>query len=335
MQYKHLSIEEREKIQEMLWQEYSIRKIATKLGRSPSSISREIQKNNSEIRKSYTPRIANERALKKRKSRGRIDRLKNSTVREYVATHLKLGWSPEQVSATCEKGTGDSISHEAVYQYIYSQIHRDGYGYLKPNKEDLRPYLARRKKRRTLQGLRSTHRIVKGPLPSIDLRPKEVEKRKIVGHWEDDLIISRESSNNLKTINERVSGLVLISRVANATMQEGDRAVCKKMNTIPQQYRKTLTRDRGSENLGYKKLQKDLNIKVYFAHAYSSWERGSNENLNGLIRRYFPKKTDFKTITDEEIQKVEYLLNSRPRKRLGWKTPYEVFYEHTGVALQC
>ena len=334
MRYKHLTIEEREKIQEMLWQKQSIRSIALRLKRSPSSILREIRKNKPKQRKVYTPRLANERALEKRKSRGREDRLKSSAVRVYVTAHLKLGWSPQQIAATCEESIGNTISHEAIYQYIYAQVYRNGYGYLKPGKEDLRPYLARRKKSRTHAGVRRTQRVIKGPLPSIDIRPKEVEERKKVGHWEDDLIVSRESAENLKTINERVSGIVFITRVSNGTMKEGDLAVCKRLSIIPPEYRKTLTRDRGSENLGYEKLQKELGIKIFFAHTYSSWERGSNENLNGLIRRFFPKKTDFRTITDEEIRQVEYLLNSRPRKRLGWKTPYEVFYEHTGVALE-
>lgn len=130
-----------------------------------------------------------------------------------------------------------------------------------------------------------------------------------------------------------LGGLVFISRVSNDTAEVGDRAVLNRMKTAPRVYRKTLTRDRGTENIKYYGLERELGIQVFFAHAYSSWERGSNENLNGLIRRYFPKKTDFRIITDDEIQRVEYLLNSRPRKRLGWKTPYQVFYEMTGVAL--
>ena len=227
-----------------------------------------------------------------------------------------------------------SISHEAIYQYVYAQVHRNGYGYTKPKKEDLRSYLARRKKRRTPQGLRRSHRILKGPLPSIDERPEIVDLRTEVGHWEDDLVVSRESSDNLKTINERVSGVVFISKVPDGTAAVGDEAVTRRLKTIPTPFRKTLTRDRGSENVKYEKLAQELNIQVFFAHPYSSWERGSNENLNGLIRRFFPKKTDFRLVTDAEIQRVEYLLNSRPRKRLGWKSPYQVFYEMTGVALQ-
>ena len=107
----------------------------------------------------------------------------------------------------------------------------------------------------------------------------------------------------------------------------------KERETIQSKYLKTLTMDRGSENLGYKEIEDVLGLDCFYAHAYSSWERGCNENLNGLIRRYLPKKTDFNTVSDEDIKKIEYLLNSRPRKRLGWKTPYEVFYNITGVAL--
>lgn len=333
MQYQHFSIEEREKIQELLWQKASLRTIAKELGRNPSSVSREIQRNNPVEKNRYTPRMAHERALKHRKRRGREERLKNKDLREYVVYHLKLGWSPEQIAGTSKNAIGTSISYEAIYQYIYSQIHRKGYGYLKPGKEDLRPYLARRRKRRMKKGLRKSYRIEKGPLPSIDARPKEVNSRQVVGHWEDDCIVSRSSTYRLKTTNERMSGLVFISRMNNGTMEESNSATLKRLTIIPQLFRKTLTRDRGSENLGYEELENSLGIQCFFAHAYHSWERGSNENLNGLIRRFFPKKTDFLYIADEEIQWVEYLLNSRPRKRLGWRTPYEVFYELTGINL--
>ena len=334
MAYKHFSIEEREKIQELLWEKRSIRFIASVLNRNPSSVAREIERNKPPERHRYTPRTSHERALKKRKSRGRTTRLKNEAVRAHVVTHLKLGWSPEQIAAMCKSAIGTGISHEAIYQYVYAQIHRDGYGYIKPGCEDLRPYLPRRRKRRIQKGHRASYRVDKGPLPSIDIRPKEVDQRKRVGHWEDDLIVSRSSRDALKTINERVSGIVFIARVRNGTMEETNRVVSGRLGIIPPQYRKTLTRDRGSENLGYEALEHALNIRCFFAHAYHSWERGSNENTNGLIRRFFTKKTDFRAITDEEIRRVEYLLNTRPRKRLGWKTPYQVFYQHTGVALE-
>jgi IS30 family transposase len=335
MQYKHFTIEEREKIQEMFWQKLSIRDIAKALSRSPSSISREIKRNKPPIHKVYTPRLAHARALVFRQHRGREGRLKNDKLRNYVSAQLKLGWSPEQIAAMSEKAAGTIISHEAIYQYVYAQVYRSGNGYLRPGKEDLRPYLARRRKRRMKKGFRKPYRVEKGPLPSIDERPKEVEKRIVLGHWEDDCIVSRSSAERLKTVNELFSGIVFITKINNGTIAETNRAVNQRLGSVPKQFRKTLTRDRGSENLGHEEIEHELGIRCFFAHAYHSWERGSNENTNGLIRRFFPKKTDFRTISDKEIRRVEYLLNSRPRKRLGWKTPYEVFYELTGVALEC
>lgn len=330
-QYKQLSIEERENIQFGIWQKKSIRQMAKELDRSPSSIAREINKNRDSINRCrYNSRIANEKSINNRSHRGRELRLKSIALRQYVVEHLKLGWSPEQIAAN----SIEKISHEAIYQYIYAQIHRNGYGYIRPGCEDLRPYLARRKKRRMKKGLRSSYRIEKGPLPSIDNRPKEVNIKKKIGHWEDDLIVSKLSKQALKTVNERVSGLVFIEKVKNKTIQESNRAVAKRLKSVPLQYRKTLTRDRGSENLGHKELEKEIGIKCYFAHAYHSWERGANENLNGLIRRFLPKGTDFSTVSEAQIRNIEYLINSRPRKRLGWKTPYEVFYKMTGVALK-
>lgn len=334
MKYKHFGIEEREKIQEMLWQKESLRSIAKAVNRSPSSVSREIKKNKPPEKNQYTPRLAHDRALEHRKHRGREKRLKNDTVRTYVVAHLKLGWSPEQIAGTINEKIGEKISHEAIYQYIYAQVYRDGHGYLKPGHEDLRQYLTLRRKRRMPKRMRKVRRILKGPLPSIEDRPEEVGMRTRIGDWEDDLVVSRATPDALKTLNERLSGIVFITRVLDHTMQETNRVVEERMRALPRSCRKTLTRDRGSENMGYRELEEELGINCYFANAYHPWERGSNENANGLIRRFFPKKTDFSTVTDAEIRKVEHLLNNRPRKRLGFKTPYEVFYQLTGVALQ-
>lgn len=335
MNYKQLTVEERERIQELLWQKASVRKIAQELGRSPSSISRELKRNQTKQLRLYRPRLAQNQALERRTHRQDRKLDANKQLKTYVTTQLKLGWSPEQIAASATKATGASISYEAIYQYVYAQIHRGGRGYLKPGKEDLRPYLARRHNRRMKQGLRKPHRICKGPLPSIDVRPEEVLERNVVGHWEDDSIVYTPTcSVRLRTTNELTSGVVFIARTKNATMADANRITEQCLGSLAPKLRKTLTRDRGSENMGYADLEKSLGIDCYFAHAYHSWERGANENVNGLIRRFFPKGTDFRTLTEAQIVQVEHLLNSRPRKRLGWKTPYEVFYELTGVALE-
>ena len=335
MNYKQLTVEEREKIQELLWQKVSVRGIAKQLGRSASSISREIKRNQTEKLELYRPRLAHEKALDRRTHRQGRKLDSNEELSSYVKTYLKLGWSPEQISARSKNIAGVSISHEAIYQYIYAQVHRGGYGYVKPGKEDLRQYLARRRNRRMKKGMRKSYRIQKGPLPSIEDRPKEVAARSVVGHWEDDSIVYTPTCPvRLRTTNELTSGLVFIEKTKDSTMIDANRITNKRLGVLPPELLKTLTRDRGSENMGFETLEQDLGINVYFAHAYHLWERGANENLNGLIRRYLPKGTDFRTLSDQDIARIEYLLNSRPRKRLGWKTPYEVFYELTGVALQ-
>lgn len=272
--------------------------------------------------------------MEHRKKRGREERLKNPVLRGYVIAHLKLGWSPEQIAATAKDAVGISVSHEAIYQFVYARVSKAS-NLTYRHQEDLRPYLARHRRQRMKKGMRKPFRIDAGPLPSIDLRPAAVGARVEVGHWEDDSIVHAPTDPvRLRTANERLSGIVLIDKAHLRTMAEANRITIKRFSSLPKRARRTLTRDRGSENVGYEELQEKLGMKIYFAHAYHSWERGSNENANGLVRRFFPKGTDFRTISDEEIRMVERLLNSRPRKRLGWKTPYQVFYELTGVALQ-
>ena len=331
MQYKHLSIEEREKIQDLLWQKKSIRSIAEALGRSPSSITREI-KCNIPLQSKYTPRLANERALSKRKSRGRKLRLRSNFIRRYVIDHLKSGYSPEQISGRLHYEYLDqNISHEAIYQYIYNNVYRGGYGYMKPGYVDLRIYLKRRHKQRQKHGTRKHQRIFKPKGLSIDDRPSEVETRKTIGHWEGDSVVSRKSKVGLNTLVERKTGLVFISKIQNGTAQETSEVVLQRLQDLPKAFRKTLTVDNGTENFGYQNIKEALDVSCYFAHPYHSWERGTNENTNGLIRWYFPKGTDFATISNETIQAVERALNNRPRKRLGWMTPLEAF--NLGVAL--
>ena len=331
MQYEHLNIEEREKIQELLWQKISIRTIAKAIGRSPSSVSREINRN-IPLRRSYRPRLANERALIKRACRGRKMRLKSGFIRRYVVAGLKSGLSPEQIAGRLHlEHPIESISHEAIYQYIYSHIYRQGWGQVKPHYQDLRPYLKRRHKRRGQKGMRGVQRIFRPKGPSIDDRPAEVATRQVLGHWEGDSVISRQSSVGLNTLVERKTGLVLITKIKNRTALETREVVVDRLKQLPLTMRKTLTVDNGTENSDYQEITDALQISCYFAHPYHSWERGTNENTNGLIRWYFPKGTDFATISDEAIKAVENTLNNRPRKRLGWKTPLEVFNESVAL----
>jgi IS30 family transposase len=175
--------------------------------------------------------------------------------------------------------------------------------------------------------MRTVQRVFRPKGLSIDDRPKEIEERKIVGHWETDSVVSRQSSVGLNTLVERKTGLVFISKIENSKAQTTKNTIVNRLSCISPEFRQTVTSDNGHENFAYDEVQTELSIYWYFAHPYHSWERGTNENTNGLIRWYFPKGTDFATISDESIKAVETALNNRPRKRLGWKTPLEAFNE--------
>jgi len=324
--YKHLTIKEREIIQLMLWEKKSIRVIAKKINRPPSSVSREIKRNIDSIgRCRYNPRGAHRRALERRTNRGRKDRLKNEEIRNYVISHLKKKWSPQQIAGRIQSDLNQTISHEAIYQYIYYQVYRQGHGYLKPSCEDLRIYLRRRKKRRTPKGARRCQRVFKPKGTIIDKRPDIVNQRQRIGDWESDSVESRDHKPGINTLVDRQTGLVFISKLFDRTSRATTTAIVKRLNHLPLQAKQTITFDNGTENSNWTELERKIKVKTYFCNPYHSWERGTNENTNGLIRDYFPKKTDFTTILDEEIKKVEHDLNNRPRKRLGYKTPLEVF----------
>jgi IS30 family transposase len=332
--YKHLTVFERSLIGQKHKEGVHVADIALLVKRDRSTVIRELERNGAPQTKKYRPESAHTKALAKRANCGVRPRLKSDLIRNYTIEKLKLGWSPEQVSIRLPiDHQGQNISPEAIYQYIYASFTNLGAGKVRAGGEDLRVYLARRHKRREKKGFRATQKLYHVPLPSIEDRPKIVDRRKQIGHWEDDTMVSRESTGRLKSINERVSGVVLLGKMKDGSIAESNRVVIERLSQLPNDLCKTLTRDRGTENLGYTEIQKELNLTCYFAHAYCSQERGSNENLNGLVRRVYPKKTDFRLVTDVALRQLEYRLNSRPRKRHGGKTPLEVLFERTGCAL--
>lgn len=160
---------------------------------------------------------------------------------------------------------------------------------------------------------------------SIDLRPKVVDDRIRIGDWESDTVVSKDNRTGLNTLVERKTGLVFITRLKDKTSEATVSAIESRMRNLPDSAKQTATFDNGSENQKWQELEERTGFKCFFAHAYHSWERGTNENTNGLIRDYFPKKTDFTAIPDEQIQEVEHLLNTRPRKRLNYLTPLDMF----------
>lgn len=324
-QFTQLTIAEREEIQELLRDGYSLREIGRQLGRHHTSIARELKKHRTPVKNRYTPRLAQECTEQMRQQRGQRPRLKNQFIREYVEANLRLKWSPEQIAGRLKEDHQQIISHEAIYQYVYSRVAREGYG-VKVNGEDLRPYLRRSHKRRRRKYVPhpATQSTIRNRT-SIERRPKYIEKRRQAGHWESDSMVSGQSLAGLNSLVERSTGLLKLRKIANGSAAETATAITAQLAPLPPEMRRTLTSDNGKEHADHEQISQELELAWYFCHAYASHERGTNENTNGLVRDYLPKKTDFALVSDARIQEIEDLLNDRPRKRLGYKTPREVF----------
>ena len=227
-------------------------------------------------------------------------------------------WSPELIAGKIgQDNRGISISHEAIYQYIY---HPNTEG-----REELIGQLVRGHRKRKKKGIGRKERKTKIPnrVP-IEERPISVDNRSRYGHWEGDSMVSRKSLAALNSLVERKSRLLLLTRLERKTSELTKDAVLQRLQYFPEKARRTLTLDNGSENAQHEAITKAMGMQCYFASPYASWQRGSNEQVNGMVRRYFPKGTDFSKITDEQVTWVESRINNRPRKCLGYKTPAEV-----------
>jgi IS30 family transposase len=338
---KPFSIRERSII-EVRWgrDSKSITEIAEELKRNKSSISREIGGKPRKGVGKYNADVAHRKAISRIANRGNVPKTsKNKELKLYIEAKLKdERWSPEQVSIRLPHEFPNDktmrIATESVYQEVYRRVRRGGNGKVKQGELDLRSYLPRRHKCRATKGFRKAQKTERdASLPSIDIRPAIVEQRKRIGDWEDDTLVSRQSRSRVKNATERTSGVTFFGKTRDGTAESCDSVLTEKLSRLPRTVLRTLTRDRGKENLGWREVERTLGLKVFFAHPYCSSERGTNENTNGLIRRFFPKKTDWSKVPDSDLERAEYLLNTRPRKRHGGLTPVEVFFNATGVAL--
>jgi len=324
--YNQLSSEERDKIAILRAQGLSLEKIAQAIGRNKSTISRELKRNISPIYNVYLPHKADMRAKERKHKAGKRKRLKHLVIQKYVLQKLKLRWSPEQIAGRLPLDCrGLSISHEAIYQYIYDRQTR--------SEIDLTPSLPRAHKKRSLFG--RSHRHTKSHIPdrvSIDKRPAYIEKRKQPGHWETDTMISRQSKNALVISLERSSRLLHINKIKAKKSHRVLAAITERLGSYPEFLRRSITYDNGSENVDHREINKALGTRSYFCNPYHSWEKGSVEHAISLIRRFLPKKTDFAIISPSKLKTIENLLNNRPRKCLTFKTPAEVFSSCVALA---
>ncbi len=314
----HLTHGERENIFLYLNQGYSNREIGERIGRSHTTIGREIEKNKGPDGK-YLPSLAQKKSLERKTLANKQNPLKNKRTLNYTKEKLQEGWSPEQISGRIGKDvSGFSISHEAIYQYIYA----------KENKHlGLWVYLRRKQPARVEKEGRKSKREIIPNRTFIDERPNHVETRKEIGHWESDLMEGKKSDKPAVSVTtERKSRMTILSRVESKEAKAKAEATIRQMQKLPPGFRKSITFDNGSENARHEEMAEALNLKTYFTHPYHSWEKGTVENMIGLVREFFPKRESLEDITQRELNLAAQLLNNRPRKCLGFKTPYEVFY---------
>ena len=321
MPYRHLTPIERGQIELLVKENRSPEYIALQIGRSPSSIRREIARNGTRDR--YSAHSAQERYERCRQVCRPHPKLSQFRLREYVVEHIRDGeWSPEEVSGRLRLDYPDDptmrISHETIYRSIYTDS----------SLRFLLIYLAQSRPKRRKRGQGKTRR---GPtIPDrvgIEQRPASVDERVETGHWEADTIVGKGHKSHLVTLVERVSRLTRIIKTQSRDAIELAHNTVDAMLDMPTSWMKTITFDNGKEFTSHNWIAEQLNVKTYFAEPYSAYQRGTNENTNGLIRRYLPKGSCFIHIRQETVTYIEEQLNNRPRKCLGYRTPNEVFCE--------
>jgi len=328
MPYTHLTPFDREKIELLKRAGNTVRQIADEIERSPSTVARELARNR-DGRGRY-------RALKAQMAyrERRLDSVKprqlesNPRLRGYVEHKLREDWSPEQIAETLPldypRDRTMRTSHETIYTFVYADKRTHGTLYTHLRR-------AHRKRRR-----RSNTYRTRGLLPGrvgIEKRPKAVETRRQGGHWEADLVLGRQGGPAIATLVERKTGLLLACKVQSKRAYPVGRAIVQVFHAIPDALIRTITFDNGKEFADFKSIEQDLNTDAFFADPYAAWQRGTNENTNGLLRQYVPKKSDLRNLLEKDLQTFVRALNNRPRKRLNYRTPAYAFNKEV-VALQ-
>lgn len=318
MNYTQLTRGQRYQIKALIKAGHNQTAIAANVGCHKSTISRELQRNG-ELR-CYRPQQANEMALD-RQCAAYSSRITWQTWQEVVRL-LRQDFSPEQITGYLKRTKQPSVSHEWIYLYVYADKRHGG---------TLHSHLRSQKKQRK----RYSGYIRRGQIPnrtSIDKRPQIVANKSRFGDWEADTIVGGRHKGGILSVVERKSKLVRLGKLTTKAAAEMKDKAIELLAPLASKVH-TITVDNGKEFCEHELIAKRLQARIYFAHPYSSWERGLNENTNGLVRQYFPKKYDFTKITDQELQDVEDKLNNRPRKTLGYRTPNEVSFKQRSVAL--
>ena len=322
MSYKHITSDQRNELSALKRTKIKQKEIAQILGKDRTTIYRELIRNQNKNEK-YDARVAKQKTKGRRiKSNQRFKKIENNKwIRYYIIKKLKKYWSPEQIAGRIKKKWSKDksrhIGKDSIYDFIYTE------------RKDLAKYLRCQKgkyRRRYGTRIREKQRE-EGKKKRIDVRPKIVEKRSRIGDWEGDTIVGGEKTVHILTHVERKSGILFADKLEKATAELTEEKTIKRFEKIPRNKKHTLTYDNGSTFASHKETERKTKIDIYFAYPYHSWERGCNENANGLLRQFFVKKSLFANIDQKDIDKAYRLINNRPRKRLNYLTPYEVFYE--------
>ena len=330
--YRHMSIDERETQSLGLAQGQSLRTMARVLGRAPSTVSRESARNarGHPYRACTAQRLAAARARQPRRSRKLLD----PWLWQYVRTHLLQGCSPEQIAGRLRHAYPGDMQKQLSPETIYAALYVLPRGALR---RELLTALRQARKTRRPRSRGADRRGQLSNMTPIADRPAEVASRTVPGHWEGDLIKGTRNGSAVGTLVERTTRLVILARMEGTDAESARVGFTKKLRHVPAPLRKTLTYDRGKEMAEHERLAQRLAIRIFFADPYSPWQRGTNENTNGLVRQYLPKGTDLSGYTQHELNAIAHRLNTRPRKCLNFATPLEVFtqlrHQYSPVAL--
>lgn len=329
MSYGHLTPQERYVISHLKSAKLSLREIARRLGRHHSTISREIRRNGPKHPGGVYWYYFIDPVVEKRRHQARSHRRQSHLpLVEYVEKKLRSEWPPEVIAqrlrAEFPHDQRMRVSHETIYRWVFLDASQGG---------SLFRHLRRRRKwRRRQKRYGAGRRFIPGRV-GIAERPTIVAERSRFGDWEADLVLGRRGSGAIATHVERKSRYLMVSRLVDRKAETFNAAALSAYQKLPEALRQTLTLDNGKEFSRFKELESGTGLKVFFADAYAAWQRGTNENTNGLLRYYFPKGTDFRRISDAKLARVVEKLNHRPRKCLGYRTPHELFCQAQGGAL--
>jgi IS30 family transposase len=313
--YCQVTSEERYTISTLRQQGFNQSAIARALGRHRSTISRELRRNHSPYDGGYRPFVASQHA-RGRRSHSRRNRHFDSEAFQLVNQLLKKKWSPEQIAGRLRREGRLRISHETIYRHIWRDRAEGG--------ELYRHLRGARKLRRKRHNSYDSRGRLAGKRP-ISERPSHIERRRTIGHWEVDTVVGQGAKDCVVTLVERKTGYAFVGKLADRTQHGMSRRLRRLITRAPASFQ-TITSDNGTEFHDYRAVEDQTGVTFYFATPYHSWERGSNENFNGLLRQYLPKRASQAALTQRGCDRIAASLNSRPRKRLGYRTPEECFH---------